>query len=59
VKVLLPTIGSAGDVHPVIGLALALEARGHRATILTNPHFEELIERQACELIEGLARLRS
>jgi rhamnosyltransferase subunit B len=45
-KVLLPTIGSAGDVHPVIGLASALVARGHRATIVTNPHFEELIGRQ-------------
>jgi UDP:flavonoid glycosyltransferase YjiC (YdhE family) len=26
-------------------LALALRARGHRATILTNPYFQELIER--------------
>ena len=43
-NVLLPTIGSAGDVHPVIGLALALKARGHRTTILTNPYFQELIE---------------
>ena len=42
--VLLPTIGSAGDVHPFIGLGLALRARGHRATILTNPYFEGLIE---------------
>jgi hypothetical protein len=44
-NVLLPTIGSAGDVHPVIGLALALRARGHRATILTNPFFQDLIEK--------------
>src|SRR5688572_19487631 len=44
-NVLLPTIGSAGDVHPVIGLALALRARGHRATILTNPYFQEVIEK--------------
>jgi rhamnosyltransferase subunit B len=42
--VLLPTIGSAGDVHPVVALALALKARGHRATIVTNPFFQELIE---------------
>jgi rhamnosyltransferase subunit B len=42
--VLLPTIGSAGDVHPVVALALALKARGHRATIITNPFFQELIE---------------
>ena len=45
-KLLLPTIGSAGDVHPVIALGVALQRRGHRATILTNPLFQELIERQ-------------
>jgi rhamnosyltransferase subunit B len=44
--VLLPTLGSAGDVHPFIGLGLALVARGHRATILTNPWFQPLIESQ-------------
>ena len=43
--VLLPTLGSAGDVHPFIALGLALRARGHRATIMTNPHFQPLIER--------------
>jgi rhamnosyltransferase subunit B len=32
-------------VHPIIGLALALRARGHQATILTNPYFQELIEK--------------
>jgi rhamnosyltransferase subunit B len=45
--VLLPTIGSAGDVHPFVALALALTARGHRATILTNPFFQGLIEAQS------------
>jgi rhamnosyltransferase subunit B len=44
--VLLPTMGSAGDVHPFIALAVALRARGHRATILTNPIFQGLIEAQ-------------
>src|SRR5471032_1353643 len=44
--VLLPTLGSAGDVHPFIALALALQARAHRATILTNPLFQPLIEQQ-------------
>jgi rhamnosyltransferase subunit B len=42
--VLLPTLGSAGDVHPVIAIALAMQARGHRATILTNPYFQEQIQ---------------
>jgi rhamnosyltransferase subunit B len=45
-KILLPALGSAGDVHPVVALGLALRARGHRATVLTNPLFQELIETQ-------------
>jgi rhamnosyltransferase subunit B len=45
-KVLLPTIGSAGDVHPFLALGIALQDRGHRATVLTNPLFQELIEGQ-------------
>ena len=44
--VLLPTMGSAGDVHPFIALGVALQARGHRATILTNPIFQGVIEAQ-------------
>jgi rhamnosyltransferase subunit B len=43
-NVLLPTLGSAGDVNPVIGLGLALRARGHRATVITNPYFQASIE---------------
>jgi rhamnosyltransferase subunit B len=39
-------MGSAGDVHPFIALGAALKARGHRATILTNPIFQGLIEAQ-------------
>jgi rhamnosyltransferase subunit B len=39
-------MGSAGDVHPFIALGAALKARGHRATILTNPIFRALIEAQ-------------
>jgi rhamnosyltransferase subunit B len=42
-KVLLPTLGSAGDVHPTIALAQALQARGHHATILTNEFYGEQI----------------
>jgi rhamnosyltransferase subunit B len=44
--VLLPTLGSAGDVHPFIALGLELKRRGHRATLLTNPLFAALVERQ-------------
>ena len=50
-NVLLPTIGSAGDVHPFIALGLALKARGHRATVLTNPYFQSSIEAQGLEFL--------
>ena len=40
-NILLPTIGSAGDVHPMLELGLALQARGHTATVVTNPWFEK------------------
>ena len=49
--VLLPTIGSAGDVHPVVALGIALQARGHRATIITNPFFQDLIEAQRLQFL--------
>jgi rhamnosyltransferase subunit B len=51
VNVLLPTLGSAGDVHPFIALGAALEARGHRATIITTPLFQPLIEAQGLRYI--------
>ncbi len=43
---MLPTLGSAGDVNPFIGLGLALKARGHGATVITNPYFQPSIEAQ-------------
>jgi rhamnosyltransferase subunit B len=50
-RVLLPTLGSAGDVHPVIALGLALRARKHRVTIMTNPLFQPLIEKQGLRFL--------
>jgi len=49
--VLLPTLGSSGDVHPVIALGVALRARMHRATIITNPLFQTLIEEQGLQFL--------
>ncbi|ABE46796.1 glycosyltransferase [Polaromonas sp. JS666] len=40
-KVLLVTFGSRGDVHPMLGLGRALQARGHQAMLLSNPVFRE------------------
>ncbi|MFQ5489902.1 MAG: glycosyltransferase [Phycisphaerae bacterium] len=38
--VILATLGSSGDVNPFIAIGRAMVARGHRATLVTNPHFE-------------------
>jgi rhamnosyltransferase subunit B len=38
------TFGSAGDVFPLLGLALELRRRGHEVTFATNEHFRKVIE---------------
>jgi rhamnosyltransferase subunit B len=45
VKALLIAIGSHGDVHPFVGIGLALRARGHDVTVVANGHFEPLVRR--------------
>ena len=49
--VLLPTIGSAGDVHPIIDLGIGLKQRGHRATVVTHPLFEQQIRDAGLEFV--------
>jgi len=50
-NVLLVTLGSHGDIHPFVALGRALRARGHRAAILTNPHFAPLIGHAGLECL--------
>src|ERR1700760_2157050 len=50
-NVLLPTLGSSGDVHPFIALGRAMQERGHRVTVLTSPLFQELIESQGLQFV--------
>lgn len=50
-RVLVVPVGSAGDVHPFVGVALALRDRGHEVAVLTNPYFAPLIERVGLPLI--------
>jgi rhamnosyltransferase subunit B len=49
--VLLVPFGSHGDVHPFVGLAQALRARGHRVTFLINEYFGPLVRRLGFELV--------
>ncbi len=43
-RVLIPTIGSRGDVQPFIALAQGLERAGHTVTLMTHPHMRALVE---------------
>jgi UDP:flavonoid glycosyltransferase YjiC (YdhE family) len=49
--VILIPIGSSGDVHPFIGLGLALRERGHQVTLITSAYFEPLAQRHGLELV--------
>ena len=42
-RIILATIGSLGDLHPVIALALELRRRGHRAEIATSEFYREKV----------------
>ncbi len=44
-RILMAPVGSDGDVHPHVAIALALRRRGHDVSIITNPHFAPLLER--------------
>lgn len=43
-KIVLATIGSLGDVHPKVALALELKKRGHDVTIAAMDYYRERIE---------------
>lgn len=47
--VCLVTLGSAGDVHPMLALGQALKERGHRAVLMTNPVFEGMVREAGLE----------
>ena len=50
-RVLLIPVGSAGDVHPHVGLGIALRARGHDVSVVTNQHFETVVSEAGLRLI--------
>lgn len=50
--ILLMPQGSAGDVHPFIGLGLALRRRGYAVTLATNGHFAALAQKVDIPFVE-------
>lgn len=51
-RYILSPIGSAGDVHPMLGLALELQSRGHDVTFLASGYFRETVQRSGLEFVE-------
>lgn len=50
-RVLLVTIGTAGDLLPFIALGKALRARGHHVIVLGNGYFQEVAEKEALDFV--------
>jgi rhamnosyltransferase subunit B len=51
-SILLPAIGSSGDIHPVIALGRALCARGHGVSVATNEVFSDQIRASGLEFVQ-------
>jgi sterol 3beta-glucosyltransferase len=43
-RIVIPTIGSRGDVQPFIALAQGLNRAGHRVTLASHPMMKDLVE---------------
>ncbi len=51
-RVLIYTIGSAGDMHPFVRLGLAMQARGHEIFFITSGHFKPLSDKAGFDFRE-------
>jgi len=51
VRLALVTMGSLGDIHPLLGLGRAMAHRGHHVTLLSNPVFEALATGQGLAFV--------
>ena len=43
-RIVLATIGSLGDLHPMLALALELKQRGHRVTVTSTAYYRKKVE---------------
>jgi rhamnosyltransferase subunit B len=51
VHIIVIAIGTAGDVHPLLGLSSAFVKHGHRVSFCTSPAFADSVERCGLRLI--------
>lgn len=50
-RVVLATLGSAGDVLPFVAVGSELRSRGHQVSVTANPAFRETVEAAGLELV--------
>lgn len=50
-QVVIEAVGSAGDVHPFVGVGAALAARGHAVTLIANDVFRPMVERASLAFV--------
>jgi UDP:flavonoid glycosyltransferase YjiC (YdhE family) len=48
-RIVLATIGSYGDIHPYMAIAMELRARGHQPVIATSELYREKLEAAGLE----------
>ena len=56
-RIVITAIGSFGDIHPYIPIALELKARGHSPVIVTSEGYREKIEGEGIEFIASRPRM--
>ncbi len=44
-RIIMIPVGSSGDVHPYVGVARALQRRGHDVSMIVNPYFGPLLDK--------------
>jgi UDP:flavonoid glycosyltransferase YjiC (YdhE family) len=50
-RFIISALGSAGDVHPMLGLGTRLRDRGHHVTLLANEYFQDLIAEAGIDMV--------
>ena len=49
--IIITAVGSAGDLHPHLGLARALQQRGHQVSVLTSPNYRDAVDQAGIEYV--------
>jgi len=51
-RLIFATLGSSGDVRPILAIAMAVRARGHDVAVATTPAYRSLIEGRSVQYLE-------